>query len=412
MYGRVVRSLAGIFVLLGVTAAAADVQAQVPQDKQPAEESGWSFPTIGEGKGTWDASVGVFFWNDTFKTRNLQLRSDIDLGPGLRWHSMVRSNREQDTLTGLEPHFDENFVEGYGFHRQPGGTLSASLRVGTMRYLHFPYPDAIAMFDQVPGIGDLKGGAATGYSGALLTLDYARNNGFGAHVSGINWGFGRTGGAQVLEDYLFYRRNFGKVHLETHFGGLAVRPEPPGRRATGYNVYLGTQWKGYTAGLLYEKLQDQPAYTGIMVTFPMNGVTRAMGQVAFDYDRSPEGFAMQVPLASGTIGGIRKRAPAGGVLVGEVKAERLRTYWQNGQARNFYEHRLSAWGETNDAGLVVVIKEEPWYLQAEALVSPHTFSVGAREWERDRQGPAQLSQKVTYQFYRMKPQASGNTREN
>jgi len=46
------------------------------------------------------------------------------------------------------------------------------------------------------------------------------------------------------------------------------------------------------------------------------------------------------------------------------------------------------------------MKEEPWYLQSEALVSPHNFSVGIKTWERDRQGPAQLSQKVTYQFYK------------
>ena len=35
-------------------------------------------------------------------------------------------------------------------------------------------------------------------------------------------------------------------------------------------------------------------------------------------------------------------------------------------ARNYYEHRLSAWGETGGADLVVVMKEKPWYLQAEA----------------------------------------------
>jgi hypothetical protein len=236
----------------------------------------------------------------------------------------------------------------------------------------------------------------------LLSLDYAGAKGFGAHVSGINWDFGRTGGAQVLEDYLFYRQDFGKFHFETHAGGLALRPEPLGRRATGYDVYLGTRWKGYTGGLLYEKLQHQSAYTGVMVTFPLNNVTKAMGQVAFDYDRSPEGFAMQIPLVSGRIGGIKKEVPAGGKLVGEIKAERLCTYWQNGQVRNYYEHRLSSWGETGTPDLVVVMVEEPWQLQAEALVSPHTFSEGVRTWEKDRQGPAQISQKVTYKFYRLK----------
>ncbi|HEY3418317.1 MAG TPA: hypothetical protein VGM23_15685, partial [Armatimonadota bacterium] len=97
--------------------------------------------------------------------------------------------------------------------------------------------------------------------------------------------------------------------------------------------------------------------------------------------------------------------PAGGVLVGAVTAERIRTYWQNGHVRNYYEHRLSAWGETDGPNIVAVEVEEPWYLQAEALVSPHT-RLGSWEdlkaWERDRQGPAQISQRVTYQFYRVK----------
>ncbi len=373
----------------------AEQTATTPQDR------GWSFPYLGQGKGTWDASVGIFLWTDTFHTRNLQLRGDMDLAPGMRWHTVVRSNREQDTLRGFHPHFDENYLEGYGFHENKTGTLSASLRIGNMRYLHFPYPDAIAVFDQVPGIGDLTGGEKTGYSGELLTLDYAHKSGLGLHVSGINWDFGREGGSRLLEDYLFYRQNFGKLHFESHVGGLAVRPEPLGRKENGYNVYLGTTGTRYTVGLLYEKLQNQPAYTGVMVTFPMNHTTKAMGKVAFDYDRTPEGFAMQIPIASGRIGGIQKKAPEDGVLVGEIKAERLRTYWQNGQVRNYYEHHISNWGETGGTDLVVVIKEEPWYLQTEALVSPHKFSVGIKTWERDRQGPAQLSQKVTYQFYKI-----------
>ena len=189
--------------------------------------------------------------------------------------------------------------------------------------------------------------------------------------------------------------------METHVGSLAVRPEPLGRREKGYNVYVGTKGTRYTAGLLYEKLHNQPAYTGIMVTFPMNNTTKAMGKVAFDYDRSPQGFAMQIPLAAGTIGNIQKTAPQGGILVGEIKAERLRTYWQNGQVRNYYEHRTSTWGQTGSSDTVVVMKEEPWYLQTEALVSPHTFNVGFKTWEEDRQGPAQLSQTVTYQFYKV-----------
>lgn len=49
-------------------------------------------------------------------------------------------------------------------------------------------------------------------------------------------------------------------------------------------------------------------------------------------------------------------------------------------------------------GLRVVVKESPWYLDLEALISPHTAP--NRDWFRDRQGPAQLAQEVTYRFYR------------
>jgi len=275
------------------------------------------------------------------------------------------------------------------------------LRVGNIRYLHFPYPDAIATFDQVPGIVDLTDNQRTGYSGELLTLDYAHKSGLGLHTSGINEGFGSTGGSHLLENYLFYRQDIGNLHFETHIGGLAVRPEPLGRKENGYNVYIGTKVAGYTAGLLYEKLHNQPVYTGIMVSFPMNNTTKAMGKVAFDYDRTPQGFAMQLPLVSGTMGGIQRKAPEGGVLVGEIQAERLRTYWQNGQVRNYYEHRKSSWGQTGSRELVVVMKEDSWQLQKEALVSPHPFNAGLKTWEKDRQGPAQLSQIVTYQFYKV-----------
>ena len=398
MNKKLLLSLAVFFILPCTSSQAQKIE---PTVQPPSQAPGWSFPYLGAGKGTWDASVGVFLWSDTFHARNLQLRGDIDLAPGMRWHTVVRSNREQDTLTGFNPHFDENYLEGYGFHQDKAGTLSASLRVGNMRYLHFPYPDAIAIFDQVPGISDLTDGEKTGYSGELLTLDYAHKTGLGIHASGINEGFGREGGSHLLEDYLFYRKDLGSIHVETHVGGLAVRTEPLGRKENGYNVYVGTKGAGYRLGLLYEKLHNQSAYTGVMVSFPMNNVTKAMGKVAFDYDRSPQGFAMQIPLASGTLGGIKKTAPEGGVLVGEIKAERLRTYWQNGQARNYYEHRTSSWGQTGVSHTVVVMKEEPWYLQAEALVSPHDFSVGFKTWEHDRQGPAQLSQSVTYQFYKV-----------
>jgi hypothetical protein len=53
----------------------------------------------------------------------------------------------------------------------------------------------------------------------------------------------------------------------------------------------------------------------------------------------------------------------------------------------------------------MVAEEKPWYLELEALVSPHV-SVRS-EWLRDRQGPAQLAQEVVYRFYRKREARKG-----
>lgn len=373
----------------------------------PVQE-GWVFPSPGAGRGTWDTSVGFFLGSDGSHFRNLQLRGDVDLLPGVRAHAVIRSDREFEGLGSVDPHFDEGYLEAFGFYRQPSGEFSASLRVGSVRYLRFPYPDAIAVFDQVPGVADLQtdGRQKTGYSGEVLTLDYAHHSGFGAHFTGIDWGFGRETGSNAIEAYGNFRRDIGQFHLETRVGRLAVRPEPLGKSEPGYNVYLGWLRKNWTAGVLYEKLHGQPAYTGIMVEFPSSRITRALGKVAFDLDRTPSGFSFQVPLLHGNIGNLRPTPPDGATLVGEVTAARIRTYWQNGQVRNYYEHRLTASGITTGKDLIVVMTTEPWYLQAEALVSPNTdFSnwEALKRWEKERQGPAQIMQRVIYRFYRTAP---------
>ena len=384
-------------VLLGEEACFAD---------SPKEE-GWFFPYIGSGNGLWEIDIGAFFWSDRFELRNLQLLTDVDLAPGIRWHSLVRSNREKDTVSGFDPFFDEGYLEFYGFHRDSKGLFSASLKVGVLRYLHFPYPDAIAVFDQVPGVSDLAGGEKTGYGGGCLVLDYAHDSGLGAHFTAIRWGFGYPEQDTVVEAYLSYRKEWEQGYrLEARVGKLQVRPEPLGRGERGWNVFFGKAFEAGAVGLLYEKLENQPAYTGLMVTFPVSPKTKLLGSIAFDYARSPEGFAVHLPVAWGTIGKVSRRAPENASAVGGLKAERLRTYWQNSQVRNYYEHRLAHWGEPYEKELFVVMEEEPWFLQAEALVSPHT-SFGSwddlRDWERDRQGPAQISQEVTYRFYRVEP---------
>ncbi|HRW79132.1 MAG TPA: hypothetical protein P5207_10775, partial [Candidatus Sabulitectum sp.] len=303
------------------------------------------------------------------------------------------------------------------------GVLSLSIKAGRSRYLRFPYPDAISTFDQVPGVEDLSGGDETGYSGLICTADYAHSSGFGLHGVWIDWGFGVDRPAEWAERFVYYRRSSQPWHFEARYGDLPLRSLPIGRTGEGYSVFAGRDMGGWSAGLLYEDVSGQETYTGIVITFAKNSASARAGALAFDYTRSPQGFAVQVPLLSGTIGGIRRMdsgmepfftgvlmssggrgflEPEGLVLVGEVTAERIRTYWQNGQVRNWYEHRLSSWGRTSGHDIVTVMVEDPWYLQLEALVSPHTtFSSweALQEWERDRMGPAQLSQKVVYRFY-------------
>ncbi|SJZ46614.1 hypothetical protein [Selenihalanaerobacter shriftii] len=369
------------------------------------QDDGWWFPYVGRYNGEWEASVGAHFWNDHFDLRNLQLRANIDLAPGLRTNMVLRSNDDFKGVDEFDPKFDELYLEGYGFHYGDLGKLSASLKVGNMRYLRFPYPDLISTFDQVPGTEDLRfDDAETGYKGEMITLEYESKYGLGYHFTGINWDFGDRDGSNQIENYLFYRDKLGKLDLEIRGGELQQRPYPLGRSGLGHSIYLGGNWQGYKAGVLYEDLEDNPTYTGIMVKFAFSKITEFLGKVRFDYTRSPEGLVAHLPLLKGKIGDLKEEVPQGATLVGEVKAERVMTYWQNGQARNFYEHRISHWGDTNADDTVIVMKKKPWYLKLEALVSPNASISGwndLEEWEDDRQGPAQLTRLITYQFYKL-----------
>jgi hypothetical protein len=356
--------------------------------------AGLHLPGVGFGRGHWSVSLGIFAWPDKLYLRNLHLQADMDLLPGTRAHAIIRSNREFNRIDSFDPFVDEAYVESFG-SVDWGGRLSANLKLGRTRYLRFPYPDNIAIFDQVPGVGDLRGSSAfTGYEGPLLTLDYA-------HASGLGWHFVSLGGQRV-ENFGRYLGEAGPFVFEGRAGELQIRPEPLGRSAPGYNLFAGARWMGFQAGMLYERIQGQPIYTGVMVGFASNGLTQWLGNVGADYARSPQGVAMHLTPLKGNFG-FAHEVPPGAELVGEVEAERIRTYWQNSQIRNFYEHRLSSWGETTEPGLIAVVEEEPWYLQAEALVSPNnsfqTWDDLVR-WEKQRQGPAQLSQKVRYKFYR------------
>lgn len=394
--------------VLGLGLAFAALVAGPPAIAQPtsakesrvaASSAKLELPGIGFGRGHWSVGLGIFAWPDKLYLRNLHLQADMDLLPGTRAHAVIRSNREFNSLARFEPFLDEAYLEGFGA-LDWGGRFSGNLKLGRTRYLRFPYPDNIAIFDQVPGVYDLVGRGDrpySGYEGALLTLDYA-------HASGLGWHFVNLSGRNV-EHFARYHGELGPFVLEGRAGELQIRPEPLGRSAPGYNLFAGARWQGFQAGMLYERLAGQPIYTGVMVGFASNWLTQFAGNVGIDYARSPQGAAMHLTPLKGTFG-LAHEAPPHAELVGEVEAERIRTYWQNSQIRNFYEHRLSRWGETTAPDLIAVIEEAPWYLQAEALVSPNnsfqTWDDLVR-WEKQRQGPAQLSQKVRYKFYRRKP---------
>lgn len=407
-----------------VAAAGSSQQIEVP--------GGWWWPTIGQGRGYWDVRVGVHGWVDGITLRNLRLRSLVDLGPGLRAQGVVRSNAEVEGITPFAPKIDELYLERYGFYTQGDHQLALSLRLGIVRYLRFPYPDIISTFDQVPGIEDLQGKHPTGYGGLIAAAEYQHASGLGAHVTAIAWGLGYPSSDNLVEGYAFYRGEVGHFDVELRSGILAVRPEPLGKSAPGFNVYLGYRDFEWQAGVLYEKLQGQPARTGVMVRFalpagkssqavegdpkrpdkhfhndylnvdiPLERFSKGAGAVYLDYTRSPQGVAGEIPLLRGAFG-LLSESPDSAKLVGELVTERVTTYWQNGQSRNFYEHTLGKWGVTDDPKLQVVMVEGPWYLQLEALVSPNVLSPSTlRQWERERQGPAQLAQRVVYRFYSM-----------
>lgn len=358
---------------------------------------GWQTNSIGAGRGIFDVSIGLKLWHDKFQLQNFTFGGAVELTPGLRLRANFRRRENDNSFFRVDP--DEIYLEAFNHYRTETWEAGASLRLGRARYLHFPYPDAISQFDQVPGIGDLDGGVPTDYREATLAFEAALRSGWGVHFTGRAQAVSESPLARVVEAYGFYRSDFGRGwRFEGRLGAIANRREPLGRTAqAGGNVYLGKQVGEFNIGLLYENKLSEPEYTGIMVQFRPNPVTRALGKISFDYSRTPEGFSVQLPILHARINQ-HKTVRSGDILVGEVRAVRIRTLWQQGYVRNEYEHRVESWGETTARGLRCVVTEEPWYLGAEALVSPHL--VPDARWERDRQGPAQYVQRVTYRFYK------------
>jgi hypothetical protein len=370
----------------------------------------WTKPFLGPFKGNASIGIGAQFWKDYFRFRNLVGRVTLDLAPGVRAHFIGRRREGNWQHTPFRPDIDEAYLEALTFGEMPNWNLAANLRVGRVRYLRFPFPDQTAVFDTVTGISDLTGGPVTDYRGAVFSSEAAHRSGLGIHFTGIAWGFNSDQhGLQPLDGYLFYRpRLLDGWSFEGRAGGLQMRTEPLGRPArAGISGFVGKQVGEFELGVLAERRRGEPIYTGVMVRFRPTAITRALGAVGFDYARNPQGIGMQADIAHWNIGMSSKPGP-NEELVGEIVAERMRTYWRQSFQRNEYEHRISSWGEYGKPDLRVVAVEEPWRLDLEALVSPHT-SID-NHWLRDRQGPAQLGQKVVYQFYRKKSTASSGAR--
>lgn len=367
-----------------------------------ASPLGWHPDFIGPFRGIFDSSVGVKFWPDRFYIHNFMFGGSMDLAPGVRARLNLR--REDGETHAFQVNTDEMYLEGFNQYRAANWDAGASIRVGHVRYLHFPYPDAIAQFDQVPGIGDLTGGPHTDYRDAVLVGEFSTHSGWGVHYSGRAQVDGAAL-ARSIEGYAFYRASFGRGwRFESRAGELAVRAEPLGREGQpGGSVFLGKQFGEFNIGLLYENKRNEPTFSGLMVQLRPTPITRAIGRYMLDYSRQPEGFTAQIPLIHLRINE-STHIRSGDELVGEVRAVRNKTLWQQGFVRNEYEHRLESWGETGDRSLHCVVTEEPWYLQTEALVSNHL--VPDARWERDRQGPGQYVQRVTYRYYRLKKKSN------
>ncbi len=376
------------------------LQKQVdPVGLTEAPPLGWHPDFIGSLRGDVDISVGTKIWFDRFKFQNFILSGTMDFLPGIRGRVQLHRREGETKLFQLDT--DEIYLEGANQYRGRNFDFAAQLRVGYVRYLHFPYPDAISQFDLPPSLDDLYNLTETDYRTVIFQSEAALHSGWGGHISVLAQGFYDPSRpvARFIETYGFYRSDFGRGwRFEGRAGLLADRQYPVGRNARGGgSVYLGKQIGEFNVGLLYENKRSDGEYSGIMVQFRPGPVTRALGRYTVDYSRRPEGFTAQIPLYHGRINESRLVRP-NDVLVGEVRAIRIRTVFLQGFQRNQYEHRLASWGETGDMKLHCVVTEEPWYLEAEALVSHHL--VPDARWERDRMGPGQYVQRVTYRFYR------------
>ena len=258
---------------------------------------------------------------------------------------------------------------------------------------------AVPQFDTVPGIIDLYRSAETDYRSVVLQSEAATNGGWGAHLGWREAGLDATPTGFLMETYGFYRSDFGRGwRFETRAGVIQQRRLPVGQHGEpGGDLYLGKQLGEFNVGVLMESKRDEAGYCGLMVQFRPGPVTRALGRYSIDYSGRPDGVEAQIPLLHERFGESRF-VRTDDVLVGEVRAVRIRTVGQQGFVRNEYEHRLESWGETSNRRLHCVVVEEPWYIESAAAASPHLLP--DHHWFAGYSQPVQYVQRVTYRYYR------------
>jgi hypothetical protein len=365
--------------------------------------SAWSQTDLGRLSGHWDFSVGTHFWTDHIVFRNAQLQNTTYIQPGLRANALLRSNREFEGISIIEPYVDELYLEKFGGWKNGPRKFNFSLKAGQTRYLRYPAPDIISMYDQVPGTEDLRFGEFTAYKGLIFANEFMYKH-VGVHYTGVLWIDSPYKNITHIQDYLFYRPQFKRLDIEARAGKLAHRIHPLGDSSNGYSLHIGWKMKGYRAGVLYEYIEGEGIRTGVLVEFAQSAITNFLGKYRADFTRSPMGIGFQPTLLKGMYG-FKKTPPKGAIKVGEVIARRTITYWQNGQGRNFYEHIISETGDTTVAkNTVIVLEEKPRYLRIESLVSLHNkFQTWSdfEDWEAKRQGPAELSQTIFYSYYKL-----------
>ncbi len=230
------------FLLLGVVNSSAQ-ELIVEQDTLlRSKPQGWWFPQTGFLSGNFESGVSTHFWTNYFRLRNLQLRTQVNLWNGVRVNSVVRSNRELIGVDKVDPLFDEMYLEYYGYHFGEQGMLSFSARGGRMRFVRFPFPDKLSIFDIVPRVSDLNPGRGvkTAYDGLMLVLDYKLYFfGLGYHATlyqEVDEEVLRRG---LLENYIYYQNQYKIMEWEARAGQLQLRTVPQGYSEWGATFILG-----------------------------------------------------------------------------------------------------------------------------------------------------------------------------